>query len=98
MHKGPDIQNVLKALTPTGICTQCTNEDEEFVMKKMVFGEKYILYRNTYYIYYSPLNVDRIYAGWRGNHSQPTPTTLKCKAQVLKKPACAFKGTQLLCS
>lgn len=57
-HKGPDTQNALKALTPTGICTQCTNEDEEFVMKKMVFGEKYILYRNKYYINYGPLNVD----------------------------------------
>lgn len=43
-HKDSDTQNALKPWTPTGICTQCTNEDEEFVMKKLVFGEK-----NTFY-------------------------------------------------
>lgn len=42
-HKGPDTQNALKALTPTGICTQCTNEDEEFVMKN------WCLEKNTFY-------------------------------------------------
>lgn len=44
-HKCPDIQNGAKALTPTGICAQCTNEEEEFVVEK-----NWCLEENTFYI------------------------------------------------